>query len=235
MKASTRRWTRWTATAVTAISLIACQQQPQSSGAASEEKTLGVDVLPTAAVKSAVEPFEIITEQAFAAKPDELRSLIAKAQASYGRVKPTLSPQQRADAQRHLAALTNAEQRRDSSGVALASVEVYRLLLEAQNRPDDPAIRAGLLDYAGFRYDALAQVTDVSWPDMARTVRFAEAEWQRLSPFIGDTALRARFSDSLKAMSEAVARRDKSAARTAAATELQLVDLLEKQAAAGAR
>lgn len=229
MKASAMRWTNWSATAAAAILLLACQQSPQSSGTATDKRSISAEGLPTADLKAVAEPFETIAEQAFTADPDQLRGLITKAEASYGAVKPTLTPQQRNVADGHVAAIRKAEQQRDSVGTALASVEMYRMLLEDQNSPGDLAIRAGLLDYAGFRYDALAQASEVRWPDMARTVEFAGAEWNRLAPSINDKSLREQFSTSLKAMSEAADKRDRAAARKAAAAELQLVDLLEKQ------
>lgn len=227
--------TRWSATAAVAISLLACQQAPRSNETASGTGKPTAESASVIAVKAAVEPFEAVTEQAFTAKAGELQILVSKAEASYRAVRPNLTPQQQRDADGHIADLKKAEQQRDLSATALTSVEMYRFLLEAQNRANDPAIRIGLLDYAGFRYNALAQANPVRWSDMAQTVQYAEGEWRALAPSIRDRALSERFANSLKAMTQAADKRDKAAARKAADTELQLVDLLEKQALSNPR
>lgn len=232
MKSLMTSWSFRTATAAVAISLGACQQSPRSAAVAGADQNVRDKSLPTADYQAAVEPFEILTEQAFTANPNQLRTLVSNAKSSYRTVESGLAPPQRAGANQHLTALTKADRQGDRAGMALASVELYRLLLEVQNRAGDPAIRAGLLDYAGFRYNALAQARQIDWAEMSRTTRSAQIEWRRLEPSIADKSLRQRFSNSLKAMSDAATKRDKASARKAASIELQLVDLLEKQAAA---
>jgi hypothetical protein len=129
-----------------------------------------------------------------------------------------------------------ARKAQDRLGLALASVETYRHLVEAQ----DPVaakvpIPVSLLDYAGFRYNALAQAPTVDWRAMDEAARFAGDQWRGLAPTMRSQALPGVMTESIAAMSLAAKRHDTASARSAAATELALVDLIEEQAAAQPR
>ncbi|HET7816783.1 MAG TPA: hypothetical protein VFK58_04330 [Sphingomicrobium sp.] len=234
MKTMTIRCRRWTGT-VLFISLAACQQSPQSSQPTANDLGAAAQLPGAGAVKAAIEPFEMIAEQAFSASPAELATMIARAQASYRAAEPALTPQQRTAAAVQLKSLTAADGKASRTATALASIELYRQLLEAQHQPHDPAVMAGLLDYAGFRYQALVQAEQVDWQALFRTTVFAKGEWRRLSPLIDDASLRDRFAASVDAMANAAAVRDRPAALKAAASELELVDQLEKNLASAPR
>lgn len=210
-----------------------CQDPgPQPLGnSAATEKAASPAASVNESLRGAAEPFEALTEQAFTAgwpAVDKLigdaRTALAESARASGKADP-LEPQ--------LAAIAAARSDRDRVGLALASVEAYRELIEAQDRATaDPPIPVSLLDYAGFRYDALAQAPNVDWAEMARSVEFARSQWDAIRATIHSKAMPGVMSESLAAMAGAVERRDVAAARSAAATELALVDLLEEQAAA---
>lgn len=193
----------------------------QNSAAASANDSL----------RLAAEPFEALTEQAFTADWTAIDKLIADARtaitrAAAGGEKPKLAEQR-------LAAIASARAAQDRVQLALASVEGYREVIEAQDPASAaPPIAVSLLDYAGFRYDALAQAPNVDWQEMARSVDFARAQWQAVAPGISSKALPGVVDQSLSAMAKAVERKDVAFARSAAATELSLVDLLEEYASA---
>lgn len=226
MNTMTVRLARWSGMALF-ISLAACQQAPQPRQAAVNDSSAAARPR-NGAVKAAIEPFEMITEQAFSASPAELRTMIARAQTSYRAAKPALTSEQRMAADAQLKSLTAAEGNASRMATALASNELFRQLLEAQQRPQDPAVIAGLLDYAGFRYQALVQADQVDWQELLRTAMFARGEWRRLSPLIDDPALRDRFGASVDALAKGAVVRDRASALKAATSELELVDLLEK-------
>jgi hypothetical protein len=132
-----------------------------------------------------------------------------------------------------LAAIAAARRAQDRPGLALAAVETYRDLVQWQDGATAQVpIPISLLDYAGFRYDALAQAPNVDWAAMDQAARFAGAQWRAIEPSIVSPALRGVMPQSIRAMEEAVGQRDVRFARSAAATQLALVDLLEEHVAA---
>lgn len=114
----------------------------------------------------------------------------------------------------------------------MAAVETYRALVEAQE-PESahPPIAVSLLDYAGFRYDALAQASSPDWTEMLGLTEFARQQWQKLAPKVQSRATPGVVDAALAAMAKAAERKDAAAARNSAAVELALVDLLEEQVA----
>lgn len=116
------------------------------------------------------------------------------------------------------------------TGIAFGAVETYRTLVEAQDvSSPNPSIPISLLDYAGCRYDALAQAANPSSDEMRRLTIFAREQWRRVSPIISSQGLQGVVSTALDGMSSAAGRRDASSARAAAAVELAIVDLIEEQ------
>lgn len=231
---------RWLPASVAASLLLAtgCGRQPVQAPAAGES-----DVTP-AAIRAAdasarndvllasAEPFEALTEQAFTASWPQMDSLIADARAAATNAKRVLPSPLDAAVDRRAAEIAAARQSEDRSGLALASVETYRRLVESQDpaAPQVP-VAVSLLDYAGFRYDALAQAPVVDWKAMDEAARFAGEQWRALAPSITAKALPGVVLESIRGMSEAAKRRDPVFARSAAATELALVDLIEEQVA----
>jgi hypothetical protein len=236
---------RWLLASVTASLLLlagGCGRQSVQAQAAGE-----ADLTP-AAIRAAdasarndvllasAEPFEALTEQAFTASWPEMDSLIANARAAATNAKRVLPSPLDATVDSQAAEIAAARKSEDRSRLALASVETYRRLVESQ----DPAVlqvpvAVSLLDYAGFRYDALAQAPVVDWKAMDEAARFAGHQWQSLAPAMRSKALPGVMTESIAAMSLAAKRHDATFARSAAATELALVDLIEEQAAAQPR
>jgi hypothetical protein len=209
-------------------------QAPSGNGAESPPSAKAAPSAnsPSAVLRASAEPFEVLTEQAFPAPWTEVDRLIADARAAAANARRALPAAGAAELDRGLAAIAAARQAQDRPGLALAAVEIYRLLVQSQ----DPATAAvpipvSLLDYAGFRYDALAQAPNVDWRAMEQVTRFAQGQWRAVEPSIGSPALHGIIPQSLGAMAEAASLRDIPFARSAAATELALVDLLEEQAA----
>jgi hypothetical protein len=200
---------------------------PVAQAAAARVETPGNTVLRTSA-----EPFEALTEQAFAAPWVEIDRLIADARSAADAARNAV-PVVAGGLDQRIDAIVAARQAQDRPALALAAVETYRHLVQSQDAfSAQVPIPISLLDYAGFRYDALAQAPKVDWAAMGQSVRFADEQWKAVAPTISSTSLPGVMKSSLDAMTAAVNRRDVAFARSAAATELALVDLLEEQAAA---
>lgn len=185
-----------------------------------------------APIIAAIEPFEALTEQAATVEWRNLDQLIADAHAKANSVRGRLpaAGARRVDAQ--LARIAAARAAEDRLGIALASMEGYRAMVESQDPASaKPPIPVSLLDYAGFRYDALARSPSVDWPQMTQTAAFARQQWEALKPAIRSAALVGVAESALSAMQEAARRKDAVFAQSAAATELALVDLIEETVA----
>jgi hypothetical protein len=238
MKSIQSRALRWTfAPAVALLIASGCNRVDsgtltgralESQPAATRTETPGNAIL-----RNAAEPFEALTEQAFVAPWPEADRLIADARSAAARARGIL-PDPAADMlDARLAAIAAARQAQDRPGLALAAVETYRHLVQSQDGATAQVpIPISLLDYAGFRYDALAQAPNVDWAAMDQAARFAGDQWRTIQPSIASPSLRGVMPQSIGAMSAAVRLRDIPFARSAAATELALVDLLEEHAAA---
>jgi hypothetical protein len=182
-------------------------------------------------LRTSAEPFEVLTERAFAAPWVEIDRLITDARSAASAAR-NAAPAGAAALDQRVAAIAAARQAQDRPALALAAVETYRQLVQSQDAATAPLpIPISLLDYAGFRYDALAQAPKVDWAAMDQSVSFANQQWKAIAPKIPSQSLHGVMQSSLDAMSAAVNTRDITFARSAAATELALVDLLEEQVA----
>lgn len=214
-----------------ALLLVGCQAQKQEGNRSlpAGESGPAAAASPNQALRLAAEPFEGLTEQAFTADWAAIDRLMADARNAVARAAP--SGEMAMQAKQRLAAIQAARTAQDRVQLALAAVEGYRELIEAQDPATaSPPIAVSLLDYAGFRYDALAQAPTVDWEEMARSVTFARDQWQSLAPNVSSKAMPGVVEQALAGMAMAVERKDAAFARSAAATELALVDLLEEQA-----
>lgn len=215
----------------TALLLIGCQaQQPEGNRSSpTGESGASAAASPNQALRLAAEPFEGLTEQAFTADWSAIDKLMAEARTAIAQAAPSGELAKRVE--QRLAAIQAARTAQDRVRLALAAVEGYRELIEAQDAAAArPPVAVSLLDYAGFRYDALAQAPTVDWEEMARSVTFARDQWRSVAPNVSSKAMPGVVDQALAGMATAVERKDVAFARSAAATELALVDLLEEQA-----
>lgn len=215
------------------LALTACQQQsgPSPSGSTNGSADRVPATAAASPVAAAAEPFEGLTEQAFAGDWKTLDGLISSAGKALAEA--ALPGDRSALMTQRMAKIKQARENEDRVGLALAAVEGYRELIESQDpAAARPPIAVSLLDYAGFRYDALSQADPVDWPEMAKTAEFARRQWAGLAVAMPSKALAGVMDQALAAMARAVERKDPVFARSAAATQLALVDLLEEQAPA---
>lgn len=221
--------TAWTLAILLAAS--ACQQRDGNAVDATAPSVAQTN--PNAAILAAAEPFEALTEQVASADWPKVDQLIATARAGTDTVRARLESASAAKLEQQLATIAKARGSQDRLAVALASVEGYRTIVEAQDPVTaQPPIPVSLLDYAGFRYDVLVQAPTVDWPQVSQSVAFARQQWTAIKPKFNSAALAGVLETALNAMQHAADRKDAVAARSAAATELALVDLLEEQAVA---
>jgi hypothetical protein len=175
---------------------------------------------------AAAEQFEVLTEQAFSAKPAKLLKLTAAAEQAANNVQLALSTQELQALDRTLAKITQARKAHKPHELALAAVEGYRILVSGTKNTTVPAA-VNLLDYAGFRYQADLRSTPTRWQDMQAAVQFAQQQWQPLKDQITEATLKNEMSAALAGMESAVSKKSAKTAQAEVKKVLDLVDRLE--------
>ena len=117
---------------------------------------------------------------------------------------------------------------RRQSGVALNSVEAYRVLVESLD-PNSLVVPAQVskLDYVGFRLKVLLAASPPDWPAIQTTLEAAGRHWHALEPRVGDKGLRDAVKAVLAGLHQATSTKNAEMAVFAAQMDLALVDLLE--------
>ncbi len=211
-----------------------------TSHAAHAGQTVGKDAGPAAAaspagnpsnvdarLRAAAEPFETLTETAFSAPEPELRKRLTKAGEALQSMRHLLNRQAADEVDDHFSVLKAAASKSERALMALASIEVYRILVSAVSSEAKVPNSVSLLDYAGFRYDADLKADPIRWSDMSEAARFAKQEWQMLAPRVDSPKLAEEVSAAVASMASAAQQKDESAAARSAKAELDLVDRLE--------
>ena len=179
------------------------------------------------ALMAAAEPFENLTEGAFAPGTGKLDDLIVKAKSSADGASKLLAPAEAQALSSHIAAIDAARAGNNRADLAIAAVEGYRTLVSNAGGRQKVPKEVSLLDYSGFRYQADLKATPVRWSDAVLAVDFADAQFQQISALVSDQSLRAQMSKVLTEMRAASQSKNAKAAMTASTRELDLVDNLE--------
>ncbi|MFZ0134060.1 MAG: hypothetical protein WAK95_16085 [Desulfobacterales bacterium] len=207
------------------IGLVAALLWPFSSGPAfAVQRASKNDIL-----LSAASPFEDLTDYALAADRDGMnKALKAYADQAPG-VRKVLPASERAKMDELLAAIKKAESQGDNETVALKSVAVYRLLVDAldHNTLVVP-VQVALLDYAGFMVTVLLHNESTKdWPALANVSAEAIRNWNAIRDRVTDKGLRDAVDTALAGLVTACTDRNAGMAAFAAQIDLALVDLLE--------
>lgn len=182
---------------------------------------------PSDRLLAAAEPFEKLTETAFTAAEPDLDVTIGEARTAANGLRDILTPANVSAVEKLLDDLGRYRQGAKRADIALASIEIYRILVSAVPTGTKVPSAVSLLDYAGFRYQADLKASPVRWDDMAAAMRFAREQWTTVAPQLASSSLSVTFEAALADMEKAVALQDTAAAEKAATAELDLVDQLE--------
>jgi len=179
-------------------------------------------------LRDAAEPFEKLTEISFSAALPKIDQTIGEAEVAAKGSRGLLSNDAARQLDAQMSAIKSARQKQDRTGLALSSIEAYRVLVSAVTDKAKVPTEVSLLDYAGFRYDADLKATPVRWDDMTQAVSFARKNWLALSPRLKSSPLAMNFEKAIADMDKAVVKKNKPLATSSVKTELDLVDQLEK-------
>jgi hypothetical protein len=179
-------------------------------------------------LRDAAEPFEKLTEISFSAALPKIDQTIGEAEAAAQGTRGLLSNDAAKQLDAQISAIKSARQKQDRTGLALSSIEAYRVFVSAVTDKAKVPTEVSLLDYAGFRYNADLKASPIRWGDMAQAVSFARKNWVTLSPRVKSSPLAMDFEKAITDMDKAVVKRSKQLATSSVKTELDLVDQLEK-------
>ena len=196
------------------------------SQSASLRTPLSVEL--NAAFRASGEPFEKLTETAFDAPWLALDQTIWEVTTAAKKMRHSLSPAEAARLEAQLSAIQTARQKQDRAGLALASIEGYRILVSAITADAKVPTGVSLLDYAGFRYDADLRSRPVRWTDMVQVVAFARETADVLAPKMPSPALAASIDKIVLTMDQAANDRNTALAASTVKSLLDLVDQIEK-------
>ncbi len=176
---------------------------------------------------AAAEPFEALAEIAFSGLGLHLGRAIADAAAAAGRARGSLPEASIALLDVRLAEIYQAQKADDRAGLALSSVEAYRILVSAA-RPGKVPTAVNLMDYAGFRYDADFRAKPVRWQDMKDAAAYAREQWDSISSQIADPILKQSVDAAVTDMELGADQQNPFKARRSVGAELGFVDRLEE-------
>ena len=187
-----------------------------------------IDTSSNKKLRDAAEPFEKLTEISFSAALSKIDQTIGEAEAAAVGVRGLLLKDSADRLDSQIAIMKSARQKQDRAGLALSSIEAYRVLVSAPTNTAKIPAEVSLLDYAGFRYNADLRATPVRWGDMAEAVSFARQNWDKLSPRVKSSPISKDFEKAVSDMDRAVIQKSRRLAASSVKTELDLVDQLEK-------
>lgn len=174
------------------------------------------------------EIFENLTESA----PTIDAAAFQKALAQFQALQPAISQRLPAERQQRLdtlvSGLRSAWQKGDRAGMAVQSIEAYRLLEESIDHSAQAVpLQVYLLDYAGFKLDALLLTTPPDWKQITQTAHEAAGWWAAIGPRITDKTLQGAMAQTVNGLQEAAAKKNPELLHFAAQMDLTLVDGLE--------
>lgn len=180
------------------------------------------------ALLAGAEVFENITEAAPTLDQAGYAKLYAGYNANAATIDAALTPKQREELKVNTAGVARRWKAGERSAVALDAVEAYRTLVSAVDRSALPVpIQVSLLDYSGFRLNALLTAKPPNWSAIGKTVAEAKGFWTTIKPQVKDDTLADAMDRSFAALATAIEDRNPRMLTYAADMDLILVDGLE--------
>ena len=207
---------------------MALNAYPGKITAAASGKSTTAPVPANEKLLAAAEPFENLTEMAFASTWAKIDHTMAEAEIAAAGTRQSVAQNKVGKLDTQLAAMKSARRKQDRADLALSSIEVYRVLVSSVTDSARIPTEVSLLDYAGFRYNADLKSSPIRWDDMAKTIDFAHQQWAPIAPRLKGTAVAKRFEKAVDTMDRAVRLKNHSLAASSVRSESDLVDELEK-------
>ncbi len=180
------------------------------------------------ALSQASEIAEQLSENAPTIDAAAFKKAMSDINALDARLAKALPPDRKKALDALVAGLGSAWTSGDRSAVGVQAIDAYRVLQETLPRgPKAVPVQVAQLDYVGFKINALLAANSTNWPQIADTVREAQAWWSAIESHTSDATLKEAMNRTLLGMKEAADQKDAKVMHFAADMELILVDGLE--------
>ncbi len=179
-------------------------------------------------ILSASSPFEDLTEFAISGDKKGIKRALQSYDGQASNVEKVLPATKRDELRALVAEIRKAAQQGDHDTIVLKSPEAYRTLVEALDQSSLKApIEVSLLDYAGFKFQALLHTKSGDWQAVQEVEKQAQKNWGALKSRVPDKGLRDAVDVAIEGMNRACISKNADMALLAAQVDLALVDLLE--------
>jgi len=176
----------------------------------------------------ATDPFEGLTESAVSEDNAGIAKAFKAAKAGRTATRALLTTETAVRFDKLFDELARAQSKKDSVAVALQAAELYKLLVSScEASALAVPMEVSLLDYAGFRTNALLKATAPDWQALADTAREASANWAKIRDRVTDNKLKTDMEKAQSGLTSAAQMHDVSLSQSSAKTDLALVDDLE--------
>lgn len=176
----------------------------------------------------ATDPFEGLTESALDGDAATIAKWFKAAKATRIAARALLASEAAARFDKLFDALTAAQGKKNNVAVALQAAELYKLLvLSCDASALAVPMEVNLLDYAGFRTNALLKAAAPDWQAIAYTAHEANGNWAKVRDRVTDKKLQANMDKAQAGLTSAALKRDVALSQASAKSDLALVDDLE--------
>ena len=171
--------------------------------------------VPSAAAKAdplagGAEIFENLTESAPTIDAAAFKKSLSEFEMLYPEIAKRLSPARKKYLNRLVTDVRDAWRKGERASMALQSIEAYRLLQQAIDHGAQPVpVEVPLLDYAGFKLNALLLSKQPNWKQVASTAQEASIWWTAVRTKITDMALRDAMDRTVESIKDAAVRKDR--------------------------
>lgn len=184
------------------------------------------------ALEDAASAFEDLTDLGERSDSSRVESALRTATLRIPRARPALGPAAARRVDSLFAAVKTAVDQHRMPESALAAAEGYRAVVEVTWPSHASSARqVAMLDYVGFRARALIGVAPVDWDAVAQSAGLGMEMWNSIRGRVHSPGLRDAMQTTLRALAVAAESREPRMARLAAQLVLDLVDLIEEDAA----
>ena len=202
----------------TALLAFAPHTAPAASASERNEKLLAAD-----------EPYEGLTETAIDGNAAKIAKAFKAAEAGRTATRALLAPATAARFDVLFTALAAAHAKPDHLDLALQSAELYKLIVSACDAATLVVpMEVSLLDYAGFRTNALLKSPSPDWAALGATALEANGNWSKIRSRVTDKKLLAGMDAAQRSLAAAAEKHDAALSHASAKNDLDLVDDLEK-------
>jgi hypothetical protein len=179
-------------------------------------------------IDAAISASEDVAEAAIAGDAENARKFSAKLTSALGGTHLDWSPEQSKKAGERLAHLKSSLESEKLAEAALASTDVYSVLVVAYEPRLPTTLDVASLDFAGFRLKALAAARDPNWELIEQAAGEASKSFEAAAARVSDPALKDLAAEIGESLVPAAKSHNIEWLDTAADQTLAVVDLLER-------